>query len=105
MTTIDTTPLPQHARVVADDDVWLEGDAMAQFARVAGLAGCVRAVALPDLHPGRGIPVGAAFAFRDAIHPMLVGGDAGCGVRLVATTIEKLAPDRLERRVIEALGD
>src|SRR4051812_44533555 len=102
---VDTTQLPAHARVIADEDVWLEGDAVAQFARVAATEGCVRAVGLPDLHPGRGIPVGAAFALRDAIHPALVGGDAGCGVRLVVTTVEKIAVDRLERRVTEVLGD
>ena len=75
--------LPQTARVVTGPGVWLEGDAVAQLARVAGLDGCIRAVGLPDLHAGPGIPIGAALAFRDRVRPLLVGGDAGCGVRMV----------------------
>src|SRR5262245_6313707 len=47
---IDTTPLPPHAHVVARDDVWMEGDAVKQFARIAELPGCIGAAAMPDLH-------------------------------------------------------
>ena len=102
--TLDTTPLPAHARVVARDDVWMEGEALQQFARVSALAGCIRAVGMPDLHPGRGIPVGAAFAFADRVHPELIGGDAGCGVRLAATAVGRMSADTLERRVEQALA-
>ncbi|WP_437286200.1 RtcB family protein [Sorangium sp. So ce406] len=101
----DSVVLPAHARVIARDDVWLEGNAVQQFARVAALPGCVRAVGMPDLHAGRGIPVGAAFAFADRVVPQLIGGDAGCGVRLVATSIGRMAPDVLERRAREAMED
>ncbi|WP_437731997.1 RtcB family protein [Sorangium sp. So ce1335] len=101
----DSAVLPAHARLVARDDVWLEGNAVQQFARVAALPGCVRAVAMPDLHAGRGIPVGAAFAFADRVVPQLIGGDAGCGVRLVATSVGRMAPDLLERRAREAMED
>ncbi|WP_433929299.1 RtcB family protein [Sorangium cellulosum] len=101
----DSVVLPAHARVIARDDVWLEGNAVQQFARVAALPGCVRAVGMPDLHAGRGIPVGAAFAFADRVVPQLIGGDAGCGVRLVATSIGRVAADVLERRAREAMED
>ncbi|AUX25693.1 hypothetical protein SOCEGT47_062420 [Sorangium cellulosum] len=101
----DSLVLPAHARLVARDDVWLEGNAVQQFARVAALPGCVRAVAMPDLHAGRGIPVGAAFAFADRVIPQLIGGDAGCGVRLVATGVGRMAPDVLERRARQAMDD
>lgn len=101
----DSVVLPAHARLVARDDVWLEGNAVQQFARVAALPGCVRAVGMPDLHAGRGIPVGAAFAFADRVVPQLIGGDAGCGVRLVATSVGRMAPDLLERRAREAMED
>ena len=57
---------------------------------------------MPDLHPGRGIPIGAAFAFHDRIVPALVGGDAGCGVRLVALPKLKSKGDALLRRVDDA---
>ncbi|UQA56732.1 RtcB family protein [Polyangium aurulentum] len=99
------SPLPLHARLFARPDVWMEGDAVAQFARVASLPGCVRAAAMPDLHAGRGIPVGAAFAFEDIVIPHLVGGDAGCGVHLFATTAPHKSADKLERRARAAMED
>ncbi len=92
-------PLPAHAEVLAGPDVWLEGAAVDQLARVACADGCVRAVGLPDLHPGPGTPIGASFAFRGIVWPSLVGGDAGCGVRLVGIPRIKAQGDALERRV------
>lgn len=81
--------------------VLIEPAAVDQLARVAGLPGCRRAVGLPDLHPGPGLPIGAAAAL-DAIHPELVGSDAGCGVRLVVVDKFKTSGDALERRVRDA---
>lgn len=43
---------------------------------------------MPDLHPGKGSPVGAAFISEDFIHPDLVGGDIGCGMLFAKTSIE-----------------
>jgi len=36
MTTFDTTFLPAHARVIANPDVWMEGDGVAQLANGGG---------------------------------------------------------------------
>jgi release factor H-coupled RctB family protein len=105
MITADSTPLPPHARLIARPDVWMEGDAIVQFARVAAYEGCVRAVAMPDLHAGRGIPLGAAFAFEDRVVPQLVGGDAGCGVRVVVTSASRMSADKIERRARAALDE
>ena len=104
-TLFDSGALPEHARLIARDDIWIEGEAVAQFARVAGLPGCVRAAAMPDLHPGRGIPVGAAFAFADVVHPALIGGDAGCGARVVVTDVAPSSRDAIERRVRAGLDE
>jgi release factor H-coupled RctB family protein len=93
----------ERVRVVAGEEVWLEAEAVEQLARVAGLPGCVRAVGMPDLHPGPGIPIGAAFAFDDVVRPGLVGSDAGCGARLWVLGRCKLGGDALERRVRAAL--
>ena len=41
-----------------------------------------RVVGLPDLHPGRGYPVGAAFFSVGRFYPALVGNDIGCGMAL-----------------------
>jgi release factor H-coupled RctB family protein len=38
------------------------------------------AVGLPDLHPGKGSPIGAAFAVEGCVYPALVGNDVGCGM-------------------------
>lgn len=94
--------LPPHAHVLTGLGVTIEDAALDQLGRVAGLPGCCRAVGLPDLHPGRGVPVGAAFAFRDRVVPALIGGDIGCGVRLVAVKKAKFQGDALLRRVDEA---
>lgn len=90
--------------LIANEQVWMEGAALEQLNRAAGLAGCVRAVGLPDLHPGPGgLPVGVALAFEDAILPGLLGSDLGCGVRVVLTRLRRPSLDRLERRVRAAL--
>lgn len=103
--TLDSLTLPSHVRVIANDDVFLEHDALDQLARVASLPGCLRAVGMPDLHAGRGVPIGAAFRFDGVVRPSLVGTDAGCGVLLVATLVEGPTGDVLERRVRAALDE
>ncbi len=90
--------LPANAQVVASPAVWMETAALEQLARVAGYDRCVRAVGMPDLHPGTGIPVGAVCAFDGVVRPMLVGSDAGCGVR-VCVAEPKHRGDALLRRV------
>jgi hypothetical protein len=39
--------------LIANEKCWIEGDAIAQLESVATLPGVVRAVGLPDLHPGK----------------------------------------------------
>lgn len=85
-------------RIIATPDVWLEGEAQRQLAQVAATPGCVVAVGMPDLHPGPGIPIGAAFGFRRTVHPHLVGSDAGCGALAVSLGKAKLT-SALERRL------
>jgi len=83
----------------------MESEAVEQLARTAGKPGCVRAVGMPDLHPGRGIPIGAVFLFDGRVFPELVGGDAGCGVLLIAGRKDGPRGDALERRVLAALDE
>jgi len=40
------------------------------------------AVGLPNLHPGKGSPIGAAFAVEGYLYPTVVGNDIGCGIGL-----------------------
>ena len=42
---------------------------------------------MPDLHPGKGIPIGAAIVSRGLLYPHLVGNDIGCGMALWQTDL------------------
>jgi release factor H-coupled RctB family protein len=97
--------LPSHVSLLADPDVWMESEALHQLVRVASHPACVRAAGMPDLHPGRGIPIGAAFQLAGTVLPDLVGGDAGCGVLLVVGKKDGPRGDALERRVHTALEE
>lgn len=96
---------PARSLLVSGPGVWMESEATAQLANTLALKGCVRAVGMPDLHPGSGHPIGAAVATRGVVHPHLIGGDAGCGARLVVTTVEKMDADRLEKRLNAAFDE
>ena len=80
---------------------WLEGPAVEQFKRVITFPGIIQGAAFPDLHPGRGVPVGAAFLSEKVIYPALIGNDIGCGMTLFATGIKeyKFKKDKLFRRL------
>jgi len=89
------------AAVVASDKLWLEDAALQQLAITSQLPGMRRAVGLPDLHPGRGYPVGAAFFSVGRFYPALCGGDIGCGVGLWQTdlAIGKVSLDKLDKQI------
>ena len=80
---------------------WLEGPAVEQFDRVMTFPGILRGAAFPDLHPGRGVPVGAAFLSEKIVYPALIGNDIGCGMTLFATGVgeRKFKKDKLLRRL------
>jgi release factor H-coupled RctB family protein len=91
-------------QVIEGPGVHIEADAVSQLRRVAGLPGCVRAVGMPDLHPGPGIPIGMATASTSHVHPVLVGSDAGCGVTAVVAR-KLVAPGKQLRRIDSATAD
>jgi release factor H-coupled RctB family protein len=76
-------------RVIASARNWIESKAVDQLKSTGSLAGMVAAVGMPDLHPGKGSPIGAAFACKDFIYPFLIGNDIGCGMTLWQTDISK----------------
>jgi len=88
-------------RVIASDSTWIEGEALRQLDEVAKFPGMLRCVGLPDLHPGKGSPVGAAFLAEGMIYPSLVGSDIGCGMAVWATDLRaaKVRPDKLAARL------
>ena len=55
-------------KLFALKDTWIEGEAVRQLHKTAELDGVIYAVGLPDLHPGRGNPVGAAFLINGKVY-------------------------------------
>jgi len=74
-------------RLFASARSWIEGEAVRQLYATAKLDGVRLAVGFPDLHPGKGTPVGAAFVTEGVIYPHLIGGDIGCGMALFKTDL------------------
>ena len=80
---------------------WIEGAAEVQLSKVAELPGMIKAVGMPDLHPGKGGPVGAAFLADSIVYPYLVGSDIGCGMSMFKTDVKaaRLKLQSWERRL------
>jgi release factor H-coupled RctB family protein len=88
--TLPTPPFntsPPEVRVIASPRSWIEGEAVRQLYATAKLEGVRLAVGFPDLHPGKGSPVGAAFVTHGVIYPHVIGGDIGCGMALFKTDL------------------
>ncbi len=92
---------PSEVHIIASPESWIEGEAVRQLHKAAELPGMRRAVGMPDLHPGKGHPIGAAFLSDGVIYPHLVGGDIGCGMGLwqTDTKVKKLKVERLAERI------
>jgi release factor H-coupled RctB family protein len=76
-----------NVRLFASAKSWIEGEALRQFYATSSLEGVRLAVGFPDLHPGKGSSVGAAFVTEGLIYPYLIGGDIGCGMALFKTDL------------------
>lgn len=88
-------------RLMISDENWLETSAVDQLTKTAELPGMCCGVGMPDLHPGKGQPIGAAFISKDIIYPHLVGSDIGCGMGLwtLDTPARKVKIDRWEKKL------
>jgi len=81
------TLIETNVRLFASARSWIEGEALRQLYAAAKLEGMGLAVGFPDLHSGKGSPVGAAFVTEGFIYPHLIGGDIGCGMALFKTDL------------------
>ncbi len=90
-----------NVRLFTSDKSWIEGAALQQLEHTAGLDGIVHAAGFPDLHPGKGVAVGAAFVSHDVIYPHLAGNDIGCAMSFWATDLpaRKLKLDRWAKKL------
>lgn len=65
------------------EKAFVEDEAVKQLERTVNcLKGMIKACGMPDLHPGKTYPIGAAFVSEGIIYPALIGGDIGCGMLL-----------------------
>lgn len=87
--------------VIASEKNWIEGNAVQQLENTAKLKGIKQAIGMPDLHAGKGYPVGAAFLSKKWIYPALVGNDIGCGMGFWRTELKasKLKLDKWESKL------
>lgn len=90
-----------HIALFTSDKSWIEGAALEQLRTTARLPGMIAAAGFPDLHPGKGIAVGAAFVSRGCFYPTLAGNDIGCGMSFWETDLaaRKLKLDRWEKKL------
>ncbi len=97
MGTTNTLPVS----LIANADTWIEGLAIQQLETTARLPHMQAVAGMPDLHPGRGYPVGAAFFSCGHFYPALIGNDIGCGMALWQTDLRshKLRPAKLAQRL------
>ena len=86
---IDKPKQQAQIRIIASEQNWLESWSIEQLKQTANLQGMKLAVGMPDLHPGKGHPIGAAFISQGVFYPYLVGNDIGCGMALWQTDIHK----------------
>ncbi len=85
---------PPTVTVFASPGSWIESDALTQCYQVAALDGMVHVAAMPDLHPGKGAPIGAAMVSK-VLYPFLVGSDIGCGIAMFPMKLKRAEPARL----------
>lgn len=81
----------------ASPSSWIESDALDQCHQVAALDGMTHVAAMPDLHPGKGAPIGAAMT-SSVLYPFLVGSDIGCGIAVFPVKLKRAVPERLAGR-------
>jgi len=78
-----------NVRLLASARSWIESAGTDQLCAIAKLDDVRAVVGFPDLHPGKGGPIGAAFRTGKIIYPHLIGGDIGCGMALFSTDLER----------------
>lgn len=92
------SPVEATITVFASPKSWIESDALEQCHQVAALDGMVHVAAMPDLHPGKGAPIGAAMD-STVLYPFLVGSDIGCGIAVFPISLRRVVPERLAKQM------
>ncbi|MEZ9524712.1 RNA ligase RtcB family protein [Enterovibrio norvegicus] len=93
--------LTEKVSLFASESTWIEGLATQQLIKTSELSGMIAVAGMPDLHPGRGYPIGAAFLSDTKVYPALVGNDIGCGMALWQSSLNvaKANVDKLAKKL------
>ena len=93
--------------LIADVKAGKEWNALRQVYNVAHLPGIQKAsLAMPDVHPGYGFPIGGVGAFdyeKGVVSFAGVGFDANCGVRTMTTPLTKKDIIKKQKETLNAL--
>ena len=91
---------PATIKLFTTPSSWIEGESIRQLETVARLPGMIHVAGFPDLHPGKGGPVGAAMLSSTIFYPYLAGSDVGCGMSMFATDIQmsKVKPEKWAKK-------
>lgn len=85
----------------------IESEALEDTIAIANYLPVVGHIALmPDVHAGKGMPIGGVVGLRNAISPMAVGSDIGCGMLAVKTNLHSIdidAQKEIYRLIREAI--
>lgn len=86
-------------KIICSNNTGIEGDAIQQLKNTSELDGMVYAYGMPDIHPGKGHPIGASFLSKDIIYPYLIGNDIGCGMSLYEIDLKKMKQDKTVKKI------
>ena len=77
-----------------------DGASQVQLDNLRRLDGARAVFAFPDIHPGKGIPIGSTLVTQGGFYPHVAGSDIGCGVLLcrVDTGGKRVDFERLAKR-------
>ena len=76
------------ATIFASEKLKIEDGAIRQLCDAAELPGIRKAIGMPDMHVGFGVPIGSVAALEGGIIPAAVGYDINCGMRLLTTPLD-----------------
>ncbi|WP_030436956.1 RNA ligase RtcB family protein [Actinoplanes subtropicus] len=89
--------MPASVKIFASPSSWIESAAVDQCHQVAAFDGMLHVAGMPDLHPGKGAPIGAAMS-STVLYPFLVGSDIGCGIAVFPIRVKRPVPEKLAAR-------
>ena len=95
-----------NGRVVKIWTSYVEDTAMKQIENLATLPFLYHHLAImPDVHAGKGMPIGGVLACKDAVIPNAVGVDIGCGMCAVKTSwnVEDISPEVLRKKIMRGI--